>query len=313
MLNRYLFFSFTVFFSVSISSQQTLERILYVDNFKNILGNLAKERDLLTFTSKNNFKTLILYDLDKIDKQRFHIEDPKSNSILANFLAKARKIYGIKNIGVTGESGGFFINEVAPYNKSRKDPDEKFNIYDLEYEFWKQSQSDLGGYYCETYLRKNKIPCNRKGSFNYYQESLSILRLLADESDHDVKIHAYIGDFTTSEINIIAPYLDLLNISAYSNSAKQSFVNVKRRLRKVSRSKNPPKIAIIFSSELLYMGGYLKYKPLNTVENEFLDSYFDNNSISDNGIKIEGFTYFTYTSLRKSVEYEYLRRTGKKQ
>jgi hypothetical protein len=46
-----------------------LERTLLVDNFNSILGTANKEDKLLVFAQRNNFKTLILYQLNKVDKR----------------------------------------------------------------------------------------------------------------------------------------------------------------------------------------------------------------------------------------------------
>lgn len=291
--------------SIPIFSQ---ERILYVDGFKSILGDEKKEIKLLTFAKENNFSSLILYELDKIDKKLFHLADNTKNSVLVNFMVKARKFYGIKEIAASGESGGFFIDEIAPYNSGRTDPNERFDVYNLEYEYWKYDSSNLGGYYCENYLRKNEIPCNREGSYNYYKESLSIMKLLAEESDTKIKTEAYLGNFKSREINKISKHTDRILISGYANTPENSFTVVKKLLKLIANCECKPEVSVIFSSEVEYMKGYLNYHSLDVIEDKFIKEMKRNNLY--NKVNLVGFTYYNYSYLEDAVENETFRRTG---
>ena len=60
------------------------QRTLYVDDFNTIIGSPSKEDKLLLFAKKNNFKTLILYQLNKVDK-RWSLTDPRENTVLSEF------------------------------------------------------------------------------------------------------------------------------------------------------------------------------------------------------------------------------------
>jgi len=291
---------------VSTINSYGLQRILYVDGFIDILGNKAEENELLTLASENNFKSLILYDLDKIDKKLFHLADSTKNNVLINFIKKAKTVYKIKEIGASGENGGFFINEIDVYNKTRKDPLERFDVYNLEYEYWKTTYSDLGGYYCETYLRKNGIPCTREGGYKYYLETLSIMNCLAEESDTPIKVEAYIGKYQNKEIKHITNNVDRLLISSYESSPKKAFKNIKNRLDIFFKNNAKIELSIILSSEVRYMGGFLKYKSLDEAENELL-SYLN---IDQNKLNFIGFTYYNYSYLKKSLDFFNFRKTG---
>jgi hypothetical protein len=286
-------------------------RSLYVDNFNSILGNTDKEEKLLVFVKKNNFKTLILYELHKVNK-RIPLADSNKNHTLASFISKAKQNYGVLKIAASGESGGFFINFIHPYNNSRINSTEKFDIYNLEYEYWKQSNSDLGGYYCENYLRKNGIPCNRNGSFNYYLESLSIMKLLANDSKHHIEIEAYVGNYKKREIREIVKNTDVVLISGYASNIKNSFFNVKKMLKIISECSCNPKVSIILSAEIEYMGGFLKYNSLELTENYFLKVLKDKDLKMSKKLNLIEFTYYNYSYLQKSVNYEHYRRTGSK-
>lgn len=294
------------FLILFLSSLSTIaQRALYVDNFNSILGNTENEERLLKFTRQHKFDKLILYELNLVNK-RIPLADSSHNGILAKFIKEAKTKYNINQISASGENGDFFINVIDVYNKSRKDVNEKFDIYNLEYEYWHPTNNDLGGYYCENYLRKNGIPCNRNGSYKYYVETLSIMNLLADENDYPVKIEAYIGNYKSTEIENILENVDLLMISAFNRNPKKSYKDVEKRLKIIEDSKKDTKISIIFSSETEYMGGYLKYNSIRKTEKEFLEFAKDIN------VNLFGFTYFQYSYLEESVNYEVFRRTGKR-
>lgn len=286
-------------------------RSLYVDNFNSILGNNSEEEKLLSFAKRNNFTSLILYELHKVNK-RIPLEDPNKNFVLANFISNAKINFGILKIAASGESGGFFINYIQPYNDSRISAIEKFDVYNLEYEYWKTSSSDLGGYYCENYLRKNGIPCNRTGSFNYYNESLSIMKLLANDSNHPIEVESYVGNYKSKEIKKIVKNADIVLISGYASDVKKSFKNVKKMLKMISDCSCDPKISIILSAETEYMGGYLKYNSLEQTEKKYLQELKNKDRKMSENLNLIDFTYFNYSYLKKSVNHENYRRTGVK-
>lgn len=289
--------------SINLSSQ----RALYVDNFNEILGNNNKETKLLNFVVENDFDKLILYELHKINK-RLPLADTSYNYVLANFIKKAKNKFKIKEVAGSGENGGFFINNIHAYNQSRKNPLEKFDVYNLEYEYWHPTNSDLGGYYCETYLRKNGIPCTRKGSYNYYLETLSIMKLLASESNHKIIVEAYVGKYQKKEINNIVKNVDRVLVSAYGKNPYSSFLSIKKRLKLIAECKCKPEVSIILSAEKQYMNGHLKYNTLIKSENKFLNEL---EKIKNHKINRIGFTYFKYTVLERAVSYEKKRRLGK--
>lgn len=205
------------------------QRTLYVDDFNTIIGSPNKEDKLLLFAKKNNFKTLILYQLNKVDK-RWSLTDPRENTILSDFIAKAKNKFSIQNIGASGECASFFTETIDLYNNSRNKPEEKFDIYNLEYEYWSKKASEDGGYYCEGYLRDNSMPCNRNGSFNFFIDNLKEMKQLSKNNIHNIKIDAYLGFYTSNEINSIVKYCDGLTILAYGKSPKTSYASAKKSL-----------------------------------------------------------------------------------
>ena len=284
------------------------DRKLYVDNFKNVVGNIEEENKLLAFANTLNIEELILYDLDKIHRAT-DLTNEKSNYVLANFIKKAKIEYGIKKIAASGESAGFFINVIHKYNSTRTSTNEKFDVYNLEFEYW-NSSSELGGYYCENYLRKNGIPCTNDGAYTYYKESLHVLNLLAKESENKILVQAYIANYTPEEIKKIEPYTDVILVSVYESNFNKLKSSVKTNMDKLNTLKDKnTEISILMSSEPLFLGGYFKYNSLNSTEDKIETHVSDNTNVNVDSLS---FTYYNYSNLAKSYEYLHYLRTGKR-
>lgn len=274
------------------------QRTLYVDNFNNIIGSPGKEDKLLAFAQKNNFKTLILYGLNKVDK-KWSLSDPRKNNILSEFIVKAKIKFNIKNIGASGECASFFTNTINPYNNSRKKPEEKLDIYNLEYEYWSNKASGIDGYYCINYLEENAIPCDRNGSFKFFIDNLKELKLLAKKNTHNIKIDAYVGYYTQNEIDEISKYCDRLLVHAFGKNPKLSFNTAKINLDHLFKINSKIKTSILFSTRMEHMGYWLKFESLKSAENIFSDEMKDKNI----KLNLDEFSYHTYSFLEKSISY----------
>ncbi|WP_211290306.1 hypothetical protein [Polaribacter gangjinensis] len=279
-----------------------LERTLYVDNFNEILGSPIKEDKLLSFAQKNNIKILILYELNKINK-RISLSDPRSNNILSEFIHKAKQKYQIKKIGVSGESADFFVKIINVYNNSRQKSTEKFDIYNLEYEYWSSKASGIDGYYCVNYLEENGIPCGREGSFKFFIDNLKKLKNLSKGKSHKVEVDAYVGYYTQNEIIEIAKNCDRLVVQAIGKDPKFCFETARNNLELIFNANSAIKTTILFSTTMKDLGYWLKFDSLNKGETLFLAEMNNKNSQLKKKLNIEGFTYHTYTFLEKSVSY----------
>lgn len=70
---------------------------------------------------------------------------------MADFIFKTKKDFGVKSVSASGETGDFFIKAIHPYNQSREIELERFDVYNIEYEYWNKKESVDNGRYCETY------------------------------------------------------------------------------------------------------------------------------------------------------------------
>ncbi|WP_439130526.1 hypothetical protein [Polaribacter sp.] len=292
---------FAFIFSFNVLSAQ---RALYVDDFNDILGNKDEEEQLLYFAQDNNFTQLILYELHLVRK-RLPINDENKIRVLADFITLAKTKYNIDKVIASGENSEIFLNYLHIYNDTRKLEIERFNAYNIEYEFWHKTNSDLGGYYCENYLRKNKIPCTEEGSFKYFEETISVLDFLRKDANYKLDIEVYLGSFNKKQILKLKKYNIKFRLSAYGDNVQFSFKKIEKKLKMISQSRCSNEVSILLSSEPLFMSGYLKYNSLESTEKKFKKyiSKYKN-------INFTEFTYFKYSELKKSVGFEKLRRTG---
>lgn len=275
---------------------------MYVDNFNDILGNYSKEEKLLLFAQKNNFKVLILYELNKVHK-RVSLSDPRNNNILSEFINKAKQKYQIKKIGASGESADFFVKIINVYNNSRQKTSEKFDIYNLEYEYWSNNASNIDGYYCVNYLEENNIPCGRVGSFKFFVDNLKQLKNLSKGKTHKVEVDAYVGYYTQPEIAEITKYCDRINIIALGKDPKVCFTFVKTNLSYIFNINSKIKASILFSTTMNDLGYWLKFDSLDKGEKLFFNEMSSKDLPLKNNLNIIGFAYHTYSSLEKSISY----------
>lgn len=278
------------------------QRTLYVDNFVNILGSPSKEDKLLLFAKRNNFRTLILYQLNKVDK-RWSLTDSKQNNVLAAFILKAKTQFSIQDIGASGESASFFTNIINLYNNSRNNADEKIDIYNLEYEYWSKNASSADGYYCENYLRDNQIPCNRKGSFNYFIKNLKELQSLSKANKHNIKVEAYLGYFSVDEMKEISNYCDRVLIHAFGKNPKLAMSSASKSLKNIMSLKSDIKTSVLLSTRMNHMGYWFKNNSLNKSESLLFKEMNGKDIQLRKKLNLDGFSYQTYSFLEKAVSY----------
>ncbi len=201
-------------------AQSTDSKGLYVNDFKTIIGDTLAENELLQYAMDSGFNYLILYNLYYIHNNIFDITDPASSAPLASFLKKAYRDYGIEKVAAVGETFNSFTT-IHNYNMDHAaDPQEMFNVYNIEYEFWNSTSVGSGGYYCTTYLSPGGYTCDTAGAFDHYFEQISKLDSLTDSYGTGVEIESetYIGNPTDGQCHEIADTLDRVLVHYYRSS-----------------------------------------------------------------------------------------------
>lgn len=271
-------------------------RSMYVDNFEIIIGDNNAENALLIYAQSNGIKTLLLYGLHIVNNNH-NLTNTSTNSILADFIYKAKTNYDILYVGATAENEDFFTNVIDTYNNSRNDALEKFDIYNLEFEYWSDSATGAGGYYCTSYLTPNGLPCTVDGAFQYYISILQTMNTLASNNIHAIITEAYVGWTTEEQAHIIGANVDRLRLHAYVSDPNNAFNYSDNRLIDFANGTPGLDVSIIYSSETDFMQNWLENNSMLLAENIFTNDWVTASSGWRNNINLEGFTYFAYTKM----------------
>lgn len=277
------------------------QRAMYVDDFDEILGDQAKEEQLLSYAQCNNITKLLLYDLYTIHQTQ-DLTQTTTNGTLARFIERAKLIYGITEMGATGENANFFTNVIDAYNTSRSFPFEKFDVFNLEFEFWNSSLYSLGGVYCTDYLTPGSYGCNAMGAFQFYTNELNLLSTLASSSLHPVTLETYVWSYITqAEADIIVPLVDRVLVAGYVTNPANAFVcsppsaaHDALRFLGSNFSNIGIDVSIIYSSEPTFMQSWLNANSLVDAENTFTNAYNACTGTWKANVGLGDFTYFAY-------------------
>ncbi|MDQ3048988.1 MAG: T9SS type A sorting domain-containing protein [Bacteroidota bacterium] len=297
-MKKIFFYLFLLYSLQNLSAQTASVRGLYVDGFSSIIGNATAEDSLLTYSSNNNFNYLTLYDLWPIHVS-YDLTNVSSSSILADFIRKAKQIYGITQIGAPGENFFFFNNVINVYNQLHTDPLEKIDVYNVEFEFWNTTSVGPGDYYCVTYLQPAGFSCDTAGAFSYYKTLLHQVDSLGDANG--VMSETYVGWFNTGQGIEMGDEVDRILLHDYisNNSALYSYVNP--RLQALAARNILTTVIPIFSAEPAFMGPWIS-------TNLPVQAYTDLNSYltSETGtwkqyIDLAGYQWFAYSFMPENL------------
>ena len=131
MRNNTKLYLLYVLLLINISTFGQNVRGFYLQDVGTWLGSTTQENDILQYAQGNGFNYILLYDLGDINWTST-IEKNK----LAAFIVKARTVYGILQIGGVVEYSGYVSQKIIPYNNSRSNVKERFDVINLEFEFW---------------------------------------------------------------------------------------------------------------------------------------------------------------------------------
>ena len=196
MRKIYLYISLFIFFLNAANAQIGL-RGMYIDGFNTILGNTAKEDSLLHYAQDSSFNYLALYSLHQVN-----LSNTTTANTMAAFIYKARVTYGITYVGAICETYSGFRDRIGPYNLSRSDDNERFNVFNIEFEFWTQSSVGSGGYYCTQYLQQANCSCDTSGGFQYFISQMHQIDSLA--ATQSVISETYLGWFNQGQAPQVA-------------------------------------------------------------------------------------------------------------
>ena len=267
-------------------------RGIYIDGFSQILGNTAKEDSLLHYAQDSSFNYLALYDLHNIS-----FSNATSVGKLAGFIRNARENYGIQYIGAVGESYSSFQSKIAPYNNGRTNPNERFNVFNLEFEFWISSSVNPGAYYCTQYLIQNNCSCDTSGAFKFYIDQMRKIDSLAGVQN--ALSETYVGWFNQGQGQQIAQNTDRVLVHAYRTDASSVFGYSKSRLSYLASNNQQVNVVPIFSAEPNFMGPWLNSHSMTEAYSKYTADFNSDNSSWKPYINLLGYQWFDYGFMPK--------------
>lgn len=275
---------------------------LYVNDFKDILGEEGAETDLLEFAQDNGFNYLLFYNLSYIHTHKYDLTDPDEAIVLANFIQRAKEDYGIVQVGAVGEKDASF-DKVEEFNSLFGDSwFQKIDVLNLEFEFWTDVLGDVFAYYCENYLEPGGYPCTNVGAYDFYTDQLELI----DERAHEMGIisEIYLGYTSDSESIALAERVDRILLHHYRTNHLYgdgtSIYNYHTyRIRAIALSERKPAVMPIFSSRSYHMGPWLLDHSLHEAMETWLygdEGYYEDDSEGVNELPISGNIWYRYTS-----------------
>ncbi|MBP6334786.1 MAG: T9SS type A sorting domain-containing protein [Bacteroidia bacterium] len=278
----------------SVDAQTPAIRGLYIDEFSQILGNSTKEDSLLDYAQDSSFNYLALYELHAIS----FTNATKVNQ-LASFIRRARENFGVQYVGAVGESYSTFQSKIAPYNNGRTNSNEKFNVFNLEFEFWISASVNSGMYYCTQYLIPNGCSCDTSGAFKFFMSQIKKIDSLA--TIQGALSETYVGWFNQGQGQQIGANLDRVLLHAYRTDASSVYGYSKARLSYLASSNQQVDVVPIFSSEPDFMGPWMSSHSKTEPFTQFVADFNADNAAWKPYIRLLGYHWFDYGFMPKPI------------
>jgi hypothetical protein len=267
-------------------------RGMYVNQFSSILGNAVKEDSLLNYARDSSFNYMALYNLSSLN-----FSSQSDMNKLSSFISRARTTYGITQIGAVSETFAQFRDKIVPYNNSHT-ANERFNVFNLEFEFWINASVNAGGVYCVNYLTQANCSCDTSGAFYYY---INLLRQVDSIATANGAIsETYIGWFNQGQGAQIQQNISRILLHAYRIDASSVFSYSKTRMGHLASNNTPVTIIPIFSAEPSFMGPWLTSgHGQMEAYNKYVTDFTADNSSWKQYVNIGGYQWFAQSYLPK--------------
>lgn len=263
---------------------------LYIKDIDNWLGDPVYETELLEYIQGNNYNYIVFYDLASLN---FNSSTTKNS--LASFINRSRTQYGVLEVGAAGEVYTFFSSNIIPYNNSRNDINDKFDILNFEFEFWVNSSIAV---YCNRYLVPNGYACNIAGAFEFAKTQLQSIKTLA--AANGLLTEIYLGWPDRVQMQQIVPLVDRILLHAYRPNDNDVYSYSRNRLMDIASVNVNTNVIPLFSSEPDFMGPWLTSHLITEPYDTYLFDYNADITTWGQYIKLSGYQWFTYTTMPKT-------------
>ncbi len=261
----------TVYVPVA-QKQDTVMRMLYVDNFSKILGT-SEELVLKQYAKDLKFNGFAYYDLSAV------LGNTSLYPRLQAFISDCRTNWGIIYHEATRGTGGS-TSQVASYNRACSNVNQRISSLNLEYEYWNQPDLSAAWRLDSSYLTQMKS-----------------IGLTAGISD----IRQYFGWFVPDSlrrrvVNEINRSLTQLPLHYYRTKVEASYG--KYRTDSLERLSTPTNIMPIFSAEPDFMQNLYKQISPDSAYAEFVRLIKPYNYRK---VRVTGYYVFCYSFLKVAI------------
>lgn len=285
-------FLFSFLMLVSLSSIGQNIRGFYLTGIGSWLGNTTKENAILSYAQGNGYNYINFYDLGSVSWT-----STTEKNLLASFMSRARTQYGVLQFGAVVEVYSFFTNNILPYNKSRNNNNEKFDVINLEFEFW--VSSSISSSYCSKFLSPNGYSCDTAGAFKFAWKQFKLIDSAC--AAQGLISEVYLGWPNKGQIQKLASIADRILLHAYRPTDSDVYSYSKNRLINIAGVGAGKKVIPLFSGEPNFMGSWLNSHPITRPYQTYArDLASETASFKDN-IVLEGYHWFTYDDMPKTL------------
>ncbi len=277
---------------MSISGFAQNVRGFYLQDVGDWLGNATKENQILSYAQGNGFNYILFYDLGDINWT-----STTEKNQLGAFIRKAKTTYGITQVGGVVEYAGYVSQKLIPYNTSRTSSLEKFDVINLEFEFW--VTSSITSSYCSKFLNAAGMACTKAGAWQFAWRELKAIDALC--ASNGLISEVYLGWPDASQMASIVSKADRILLSAYRPTDSDIYTYSKQRMKDIAVNGGTTKVITLLSSETTFMGPWLSSHPQTQPYQTISAALNAETGSFKNNISLQGYQWFTYKYLPHTI------------
>jgi len=291
-LNRIKLLFLAALLTLGISSKAQNVKGFYLQDVGDWLGIAADENDILAYAQGNGFNYILFYDLGDINWN-----STTEKNQLAAFIRKAKTQYGILQVGGVVEYAGYASQKLIPYNVSRLDPLERFNVINLEFEFWIPSSVS---YYCNKFLQAAGIPCTQAGAWDFAWREFKLIDDLC--ATNGMTSEVYLGWPDQQQMQNLASRADRILLAAYRPSDVDIYVYSVARMEDIASTPGltTANVLTLMSAEPTFMSSWLNSHPQTQPYQTMNAALAAETRSFKQAIDLQGYQWFTYKYLPKT-------------
>ncbi len=285
------FLSFLILMLIGFNSSAQNTRGFYLTGIGSWLGNTSDENDILSYAQGNGYNYILFYDLPDIN---WSSSTDLNN--LASFINRAHQ-HGITEIGAVVEDYSFVTSCILSYNLSRANANERFNVINLEFEFW--AMASINALYTNQYLIPNGYSCDTAGAFRFAWKQFKLIDSLCAARGYISEV--YLGWPNKGQMQQLASRADRILLHAYRPTDGDVYAYSRNRLMDIASISTVKKVIPLFSSEPAFMGPWLSTHPMTRPYQTYKSDYNAETGSFKQFIDLQGFQWFTYEFMPHTI------------